>query len=378
MFKFIHAKQASDIVDPSATLGIEITDRDIAALCGLGNIDGQHGTGIDIWPVVVGAPPFPASWAGRAACAIAATIRPAGCAYCGGEHPDSRDETGCDMYSPLLPQRVTFATSRPDLDSVAAMAVLMLRSIGLANVIDYDLCATIAARDSFVAGPWEPSPLPTIDNPWPRKPSTVDGSRETAHLGMIASPRRGDPTESLGLTDRVITICIALAPGLTVDQFVAVADVCGVADLGDVDFTYANHRMGWYASILDRARDAVLSLRIALAKEAQREGALVNHGSLVEVRVAHAGAMGLGYCVAPVVVAFDQANAGKVTIAEYGDSERRVDFDRLVDRLNAAETSANGVPKWGGQAKIKGSPIGPGTRLPDNTILDIVRSCLIN
>ena len=43
-FRFIEARNVSDIVDPSTTLGIEITDKDVAACCGLGNLDGQHGT----------------------------------------------------------------------------------------------------------------------------------------------------------------------------------------------------------------------------------------------------------------------------------------------------------------------------------------------
>ena len=42
MFKFIEAKEVSNITDPSTTLGIEVTDPEVAALCGLGNLDGQH------------------------------------------------------------------------------------------------------------------------------------------------------------------------------------------------------------------------------------------------------------------------------------------------------------------------------------------------
>lgn len=45
MFKFIEAKTVNDITEPGTTLGIEITDKDVATCCRLGNLDGQHGTG---------------------------------------------------------------------------------------------------------------------------------------------------------------------------------------------------------------------------------------------------------------------------------------------------------------------------------------------
>lgn len=364
MFKFIEAKTVADVADPSNTLGIEITDPDVAALCRLGNIDGQHNTGRSIWPGNDRA--CPPAWRGRAAIEIAITIRPNSCAYCGGDHPDSRDETGCDMYARLLPEGFTFATSRPDLDSVGAMAIVILRSIGFyGGKIDYDLARTIAERDSFVARPWSPSPLPTVDNPWPRGSSTVDASPETAHLGLICSPRRGDFTESLSLAERVIAICLALVPNRTVDHFSTIAEACGVPDLGD-----ANQQMGRYISILDRAHDAVLSSRKALAACASEPGALTKRDGFVEARAMRAGALSLGYCIAPVVVAFDQSVKGKVTIAAYTDGH--LDAAGLTAELNRLEAAAGGSPKWGGPRNMVCSPSHVGTRLSDATISDTI------
>ena len=77
--------------------------------------------------------------------------------------------------------------------------------------------------------------------------------------------------------------------------------------------------------------------------------------------------MGLGYCVAPVVIAFDQVNQGKVTIATY--AAKYLDISALKARLNSLE------PGWGGGATIIGSPQGAGTKLPDETIIAHVRAC---
>lgn len=410
MFKFIHARAVADIVDPSTTLGIEITDRAVAALCRLGNIDGQHGTGDcsydgeAVAELLWGNRYAPTTPAMGAACAIAMAV-----------------------YAPA--DGATFATSRPDLDSLGAMAVLVLRSLGLSKRINHDLVRVIAERDAFVAGPWEPSPLPTEENPWPRTLSTVDASRETAHLGMIASPRRGDFTENMPLADRVAIIAFALLTGfVSADIRDAVIAACG-----------ASEHVCWWRDVIEDAERNVLESRRSLARAAHQTGAIrrthrmclgpidcADYGTIgciceggaviseiAIVKVAHAGAIALGYCVAPVVVAFDQATPGKVTIAEYGDSKRRVDFDRLVARLNELEWCAIptwrtllpngeygpvgsfaqmpdgakaipfgndgkpcGVPAWGGQAKIKGSPQNGGTRLSESTILAIVQECL--
>lgn len=372
MFKFIHAKTTADIVDPSTTLGIEITVPEIAALCGLGNVDGQHG-------MVATSE----AWRGKAAIEIA---------------------LDCDL--PL--DGAALVTSRPDLDSIGAMAILVLRSLGLAEHIDRELVAAIAAADSFrPPAKWEPRPLPTEKHPWPSGQTTVDSSSKIAHLGMICSPRRGDLAESWSLADRVFVIAWALqaksieyiCTSQTMDRralMEPIAAACG--STANID---ADH---WLALVYGAVHDS----RRMLARAAHIPGALVDRGSFVEVRVERAGAFSLGYCLRPVVAAFDQANRGKVTIAAYADGH--LDAKRLCEYLTdlefadhpwwreqladmtlgpvvshgelpvkciAVPTDRDGkpvtAPQWGGPRNMCSSPQVPGgTRLSEQTIADAV------
>lgn len=98
----------------NATLGIEVTDPDLAAACGLGNIDPQHGA------------------APRGQAAIEAA-----------------------QSWPLPPRGATLVTIRPDADAFGAMAVLGLRAdrvafdAGMKRRLDL-----IAQHDRFDLGPW--------------------------------------------------------------------------------------------------------------------------------------------------------------------------------------------------------------------------------
>ncbi|HET9063618.1 MAG TPA: hypothetical protein VFO62_10055 [Candidatus Binatia bacterium] len=330
----------------------------MASYCQLGNVDPQHG--------------FGTFGPGGAACEQALTI-------------------------PLPPDGSLLATTRPDVDSIAAMAVLVLRRLDQQCVCGAKLSriGDIATADSFRAGPWEPRPLPTEAEPWPCGRQPVDGSRSLAHLGVICSPRPGQP--SLPLADRVAIVATwilfgddpemlledgsrtrwcALSPdddGMQWDFFArdteivrCIAQACG----SSLDI------LSIYAAI-DAARQIADESRVALAREAQRPGAITRatvagRGHVAVVRVSHAGALGLGYCVAPVVVAFDRAHRGKVTIAEYGDDGERVDFAALKEALNAAELEAGGSPGWGGPRKLLGSPQRVGTKIQEQRLLAIV------
>jgi hypothetical protein len=214
MFKFVHAKTAADIIDPSTTLGIEITVPEIAGLCGLGNIDGQHGHSSTLraehFSVIEYAGgsaryvPFgPAEMAGRAAIEVAMSVprflpdRYA-CPHCGSDRYGSgcTENASAACVGGHVPP-FTMATSRPDLDSIGAMAEFVLRELDLDRAVDTALVSAIAAADSFrPAAEWAPSPLPTEEKPWPRGAASVDSTPGVAHLGLICSPRRGDFTET--------------------------------------------------------------------------------------------------------------------------------------------------------------------------------------
>ena len=109
------------------TLGIEVTVPELARLCGLGNVDPQHGGGLGV----------------GAAGAVAAI-------------------EACLTVTPP-PAGATLVTVRPDLDAFGAMALLALRRIG--RWPDAGMRSRIdrAARaDRFDHGPWPgPRSLPT-------------------------------------------------------------------------------------------------------------------------------------------------------------------------------------------------------------------------
>lgn len=97
-------------------LGIEITDTRLAALCGLGNIDGQHG-------------------------ADALPDAPAAVELCLEAH--------------LPPAQSVLATLRPDLDSIGAMALLTLRKRGIRiNAAMMERVLAIGRIDRFDNGAW--------------------------------------------------------------------------------------------------------------------------------------------------------------------------------------------------------------------------------
>lgn len=365
MYTFIAARSASDITDSAHTLGVEVTIPEVARQCWLGNVDGQHargeqdeiglclGLGLGMGapaPGSIGLPPR--AWRGRAAVDIATEIQ-------------------------MPPDGTVLATVRPDLDSVGAMAVLVLRRLG----IDLDhvaraRVARVAEVDTFrPSAEWTPSALPTPDRPWPTGACPVDSTRELAHVAAICAPRFGEAT--LPLSERVALVAVWLICGDDpVDDSTAtrILSACGVSA---VDPAGLARSPSWATDTILASRERVAESRRELAREASRPGAIEIYSEpahVAVVRVAHDGAFGLGYCVAPVVVAFDQATPGKVTIAAYGP--RYLDLARLRERLNELERGAQPTlpgafvpPSWGGPATLLGSPQVYGTHIPDATIV---------
>ena len=99
-------------------LGIEMTEPAIARLCGLGNIDPQHGP---------------------------------------DSTPDSPAAIEACLDEPLPPEGARLLTIRPDLDSIGAMAVFLLRARGIEPSAILDIrkrISRIADVDRFAQGPW--------------------------------------------------------------------------------------------------------------------------------------------------------------------------------------------------------------------------------
>ena len=260
IFSFIATTNPQDITDPEHTLGIEVTTPSVAERCKLGNLDGQHGeVGRGSWDGTQ-----IASWlrlpdgstADRAAVAIASHV-----------------------YAP--PKGTTLVTTRPDLDSIAAMALLVISRIGRWPAIGSreedalrDRVRAIAEADAFTpVAEWAPSPLPTEENPWPRAGS-VDSSEGLAHLGMLCSPRRGDI--ALPLAERVAVVALWLLFGEPIEgvdgdgfwpsdrgEVAKIREACGCSE-GRECRNFANVILG--------AKQRILVSRRALAAEAQRPG----------------------------------------------------------------------------------------------------------
>lgn len=465
MYKFAHIRTTADITDPEHTLGIEVTIPELAARCGLGNIDGQHGTGI-CWRSEMGASSD--RWAGRAAIDIATEIRlpivqppaldahgncPTGSTIdawlraCGasGHTPTAIDRarfcahgwTGAQIDAELANGRIVLATVRPDLDSIGAMAALILRQLGwvfsrddaeeddlrnqnfsrIAAPSTYGRIRRISGVDSFrPAAEWAPSPLPTVECPWSDRPGPVDATEDLAFVDAICSSRPGE--QALPLGERVAVVACWLLWGHSIVTAFGVDDLsarkahaaaiyaaCSVERAAYIDTRWRDEQWDPYTDALEvmrRSRARVDASRRALAGAVRQWGAVRIHcatcgahweagtstgcpldagpshhrDSVAVVRVAHAGALGLGYCVAPVVVAFDQATPSKVTIAAYGP--QYVDMAALKERLNDAEAEANDdrdyLGTWGGPPLMCLSPQKEDvrTRLSEQTIIDAV------
>lgn len=103
------------------TLGIEVTEPDLAARCGLGNLDPQHGP------------------------------------QHGGGDPTSLAAIEAACAWPLPPRGATLAILRPDADALGAAAVLCLRAAGIAiSGATSERIAQIAWWDRLARGAWEP------------------------------------------------------------------------------------------------------------------------------------------------------------------------------------------------------------------------------
>lgn len=401
------------------TLGVEVTVPVLADACGRGSIDPQHGCSRGaVWVAFDGH--------GQAAIGVARDVI---------EVPRAG---------------LTLATIRRDVDSLGAMAVFVLRSIGLPGGAwspdAWARIALIAERDAFVPGAaWAPRPLPTIANPWPMTAAPVSETKSLAPLGVICSPFRGQ-TE-LPLAERVAIVACWLLWGeptsivpsdhaplcarrcwtreaedyTIADQIAAACGVTtengGTTDVGaTLRSVYLDARARATAARLTLARaveSGEVKIRVMLdgppvgGPYYEGDGTIITMheyeaehsytGRLAKVAVvesAHVGAMGLGYCVAPVVVAMmpGEEHARKVTIAAWRPG--LVDFAALRERLNEAEvvelgqmgldhgtgTQGQRVREggWGGGATILGSPQGDGTVLSLNELARLVRASMVS
>lgn len=167
VFRFSLADAAKPFVFSPHTLGIEVTQARLAAACGLGNIDPQHGEG--------------------ARCGAPAAVEVA-------------------LTWPVPAAGAQLTTLRADLDALAAMAVLALRADGWeADDASHARIRRVATADRFDRGVWPGQrPLPVcVDDLLHDEPDT-----EVAIMAACAT----DP--KLALPDRVKMIADWLRIGV--------------------------------------------------------------------------------------------------------------------------------------------------------------------
>ena len=234
------------------------------------------------------------------------------------------------MSWPLPPEGATLATVRADADSLGAMAVLTLRAKGIP--IDAARLKLIADADKEASGPW-PGPRPA-----PAPEDMVGSATPVMHLAAdYARP----------LPDRVDQLACWLMDG---------DDSC-------------DEEIGEYgARALDEARDALAGLQVN------------THGSVAVVVGNHRLAFAIGYRHAPIVVATNpefRFSGGephlKHTVARWNSTTLPgMDWNGLVDRLNAADPAVTETARWGGSTSIVGSPQGISSGLTTEDVADIV------
>lgn len=148
------------------TLGIEVTDTEIARRCGLGVIDPQHGAATE---------------------------------------PDAEAAIEAACRTPVPPAGSRLITLRADLDAIGAMAVLSHRSAGLR--IDAEMgerIARIAVLDKFDFGEWPGT------RPLPRTPEDILADGIGAELGAMAA---AVSDRTVAMTERVAAMRTWLSHG---------------------------------------------------------------------------------------------------------------------------------------------------------------------
>lgn len=246
------------------------------------------------------------------------------------------------LTAPLPQDDAILTTVRADLDSVGAMAVLTRRATGerltpaqLGNI------KIIALSDKFAKGPWPgPRPLPTVRQLSDDQVASADDNSYLAAIAAAVADYAVPLSRRVGWADTWITT--------------------GREPRG--------YRQRWVRGRRELAR--------AIAAGTVRVRVLGDH-RLAIVESAQQGPTGLGYHLAPVVIACNPAfriNGGqphlKYSIAQWPDRPH-ADLRSVFRELDNRE------PGWGGSATIGGSPQGKASLLPLSEVVRVVRKHLL-
>lgn len=295
------ARETNDAVfaDDAQVLGIEVTVQALAARCSLGNIDPQHTDGnVNLAAIEV----------------VNLITVPHG--------------------------ETVMVTVRADLDSVGAMALLVIRDREhQLTDAQYARVKQVAEADRFARSGWPgPRPLPSSDNSWPEEGASAELSRPLAAIAAAVSDFRTP------LADRVAKMEQWILTGAEPES---------------------------YRIQVEKERvDMVQALESGAIKIVRiEEGGL---SLIAVVESTHRAATMVGYALAPVVIALNPVfrfGSGdphrKFTVCQFTP-----DFMNLrgaFDELSQLE------PGWGGSPTIGGSPQGVNSTLSVEQVTRIVR-----
>ena len=237
---------------------------------------------------------------------------------------------------PLPPLAARLVTIRPDADAYGAMAMFGLRAAGLS--LDSAMRArtvAIARADRFDHGPWP---------------------------GLRALPATAADIDEVGLGEQNLG---GLAAGLNDRTLTAEAGVAATRDWIVSGVTPApwRTRAACAAEVLFNALDAGQVRLTAL-----------DPGSIALVEGCVPGALRLGYRIAPVVIALEEAEGGaelmpwrRMAVAQWKTGY--VNLALAATLLGAEE------PGWGGSCSIIASPQGSSCHTTTSRVLAVLRKC---
>lgn len=301
--------------------GIEVTVPALAARC-MANIDPQHTRGDT----------------SRAAieemmdCYHPHLEYSKGRSCCGGSW-DTYSCERCDGADcpPITP--AVLVTVRPDLDSVGAMAVYSLRAKGESlGVLRGQRIRMIAEADRFARGSYPgSSPLPSRNNPWPD-----GGSAESCR--MLAALAAAVADFKVPIEKRVALMEEWLLTGKEPEEY-----------RGQVE---------------QERSDLILALERGVITVSTKQQVAV-------VETTHRAATLVGYCLQPVVVAFNPKFSfqggpahAKFTVCQYEIGH--CDLQAALAELQTLEAG------WGGSPTMIGSPQGEGSKLSIDQVVGVV------
>lgn len=245
----------------------------------------------------------------------------------------------------LPPKGSTLVTIKPDIDSIGAMAVLVMRQNNL------DITPEIEERINFIDNAdrasnqdWSgPHNLPSSENPWP--PTLFSDPRTVAILGAAVSDFRAPVKNRIEMIENYLST-------------------------GELPLQYEKQ-------VEDARRQLISALENGgLTVE------LDSSGRIATVIGKHRDAMTVGYSLAPVVVAFNPTFSPNPSIpphAKYTVAQYKVGYANLkeaLNELNEADSAVTETSEWGGNPGILGSTQGISSQLSPDQVTEIVRKHL--